>query len=161
MTFSIGAWDALNATETDLTTVSWRFANETEAAAAAQTAESQPSTTVAAPSSTRSITPKKPSASASTTSSWVARECANLFFPDAPQTDFLTPHSQPRPRRPLLPRPRLPTLALPRLGLLVRLCFPRRRFPIRQWLTPAFPDSLLVRRGFLVLYYLDLGCSYV
>ncbi|GAA5952019.1 hypothetical protein JCM8115_005306 [Rhodotorula mucilaginosa] len=72
MTFSIGAWDALNATETDLTTVSWRFANETEAAAAAKTAESQPSTTVAAPSSTRSIDPKKPSASASITSSWVA-----------------------------------------------------------------------------------------
>lgn len=79
MTFSIGAWDALNATETDLTTVSWRFANETEAAAAAKAAEAQPTTPVAAPSSTRSVTPKKPSSSAteaaaSTTPAWVACE---------------------------------------------------------------------------------------
>ena len=132
MTFSIGAWDALNATETDLTTVSWRFANETEAAAAAKTAESQPSTTVAAPSSTRSITPKKPSASASTTSSWVARESREGVLLHFSQTDGSSSISQPRPRRPLLPRRRLPTPLLPRLGLLVRLCFLRRHFPTRR-----------------------------
>ncbi|BGP53987.1 hypothetical protein JCM8202_002985 [Rhodotorula sphaerocarpa] len=80
MTFSIGAWDALNASATDLSTVQWRFANVTEAEAAKKAAEQQPTSSVAAPASTRSAAPKKeaPASSSSsaawssTTSTWVA-----------------------------------------------------------------------------------------
>lgn len=72
MTFSIGAWDALNATATDLTTVQWRFANATEAAAAAAGVAQAPSSSVAVPSSTRSVEAQAPASSS--TSSWTARQ---------------------------------------------------------------------------------------
>ncbi|GAA5928873.1 RlpA-like double-psi beta-barrel domain-containing protein [Sporobolomyces koalae] len=115
LSVSVGTWEALNGTATDLTQVNWRRANETEIAAAKKAQSDAPSTW-AAPSSTstsivaaapthaaakESKAPASSSAVSSSASSWSASKesSAPAYTPSSSssaQESSWTPSSSPK-----------------------------------------------------------------
>ncbi|GAA6004574.1 hypothetical protein JCM10207_000942 [Rhodosporidiobolus poonsookiae] len=98
LSLSMGTWAALNGSATDLTSVEWRFANETETdAAKAALNGTTVSTSSVAPSSTVAAVPSSSAAAvvveSTSTSEWVAPSSSSTHAEEKPSTTSQAPRT--------------------------------------------------------------------